>query len=372
MSNTRTSSNTNPAEFPPEKFMSDPKVSGLNVGLNIAIHTGRAYPIDVVRARIWLINYARIHGVTGHALADTLGMERSQLLLCLSSTHGDIDTFLTKVAALRKHFESTIRPLAPTTGAKLVRKVVAFALEQKTPCDVLGKWRSGKSHPAWECFLRNMDRAVWFLCPSGNDDRTFVAFLARAFSIGTGTSMKPGQLRPKIFACLGARGVDLVITDEAQRLWPTAAPGRTVRLPYPRRLEFMRDMYDTYIPSQVGLVNLTTPQHAEMMHESITNHALWAPGQWEGRAQSFVLPETMTPAEIASIARWHGPELTDDAVEALTKMAASSEGYIGKMVKCIERARFFHSNGKTITRADVLGAARSMEEANLNLRGKIQ
>jgi DNA transposition AAA+ family ATPase len=155
--------------------------------------------------------------------------------------------------------------------------------------------------------------------------------------------------------------------DEAHFLWPINAVRK--RLSRPRRLEFIREIHDT---AGIGIVLLTTPQHAELLHQCIQSNELWAPGQWDGRAQPFLLPEALDDADLEAIARWHGPDLADEAIAPLLAMAKSSEGYLGKMVKAIERARFFYASGGTIRAADILSAQRSMEESNLSLRRKLK
>jgi len=360
MSNTRKTDQLD--IFRPEKFMSHPKVSGINIGLNVVVRNGRSRNEKERASLIWLHNYARLRGVTADGLSEEIQIDRNDITHALTNPDYNLDPFVATVTDVRTNFDRTRRRLYPTTGCKLIHKVVRFAADKSNPCEIIGKWRSGKTWPAWEAFLDNMHRALWFLCPSGNDTRDFFSEFARHASIGVGTIYKPGQLRPKLLSLFGKNAIELLITDEAQRLWPTTN-SRNGTMAYPRRLEFERDIYDMFIPAQVGIVNLCTPQHSEMMSKALAKHELWAPGQWEGRAQGWAIPETMTDEELEGVARWHGPDLADNATGPLLDFAKSSEGYIGSMVKAIERAREFYAEGKTIRRADVVGAIKSIQEA---------
>lgn len=342
--------------------MSDPRIAGINVPLNITIHAATARSQEERSAMIWLSNYARLQRLTAEALAEQLGMPQSDIQLALTSPRVDLGRFVKVVNALRNQVNAALVRLHPTKGYKLVKKVFRFASETCAPCEVIGKWRSGKTRPAREAWFDHMHEAAWLNTPSGNDQQDFFSALAESLGIGVGTSYKSSQLRPRITSCFHAAGIRLLVIDEAQRLWPTVQQ-RKGRMAYPRRLEFIRDLYDAFTPAQIGVVLLLTPQHSEMMSQALREHELWAPGQWDGRVHSFAIPETFTDAELEGIARWHGPDLADSAITPLIEFAKSSEGYVGAMVNIITRSRYFQKSGHEITAGNILGAIKDSTEA---------
>jgi hypothetical protein len=341
--NTRTSPLESEA-FAPERSASSQKIAGINVPLNIVARVARARAPEHTRSMIWATNYAKINGCSADALARAMDMDRADIRAALSDPDYDAAPFHKAVCKLRKEFESGLRPLAGTRGRAVVLGAFDYAEAEKIPVEIVGKWRSGKTWPAWEQFLHRMDRSVWLRCPSDDAERTFIFDLARAMSIGVGNGAKPGQLRPRISSCFGKGLIELLVIDEAHYLWPSSLRGRSGRMAKPKRLEFVRELYDLAIPAEIGVVLLQTPQVSDLMAEAIAAQECWAPGQWDGRADAVHLPEAMTDAELASIARWHEPALPDEALPVLIALAKASEGYVGKMVVAIKRARQLHGS----------------------------
>jgi hypothetical protein len=360
MSNTRYSDS--PDDFSPEHALASASLSGINIPLTVVARVAGARGPVAGRPMIWLHNYALMRRLSADSLSESLGLDRSEIRASLTDPYAPastIERFGAAVGKLRDSHDRSRRRLARTRASKMIHKVVKSALASRTPCEVIGRWRAGKSWSAWEAYQDDMDRAAWFRCPSDDTDRSFIFSLARSLGIGVGSGCKPGQLRPKILSCFGSGAIELLIIDEAHYLWPSTV-SRSGHLPKPKRLEFVRELYDLFIPSQVGIVLLTTPQHADLMSRAISGHETWAPGQWDGRVLRFSLPDSMSDDELADVARWHGPDLAESALPLLVEFAKASEGYMGKMVRAIELARSFFGSENGISRDAVGGAIRHM------------
>jgi AAA domain len=319
----------------PERHLSSSKLRGIQIGLNVICRVGRIRSERERACMIWLHNYARLQNLTADALSEELDLSKPEIRAALTDPEADLARFVRQVEAIRKQFEAALKPLVDTEPTKIVRAGLSMALKSKKIVDVIGFTRIGKTVPALDWFKRfAMDRGIYFNCPSDESDRNFIWAWARAMGIGAGQSKKTCQIVPQIQGCLGKGMIELVIVDEGHFLWPADQKAK------PKRIEFLRSSYDMFNPAQIGVVNLTTPQHSISMNLALANNKRWAPGQWEGRAIPFHLPEVVSDKDLADVARYHAPDFSDGMIAALVLHAKATAGFCGAMVNAIELARF--------------------------------
>lgn len=351
MSSTRTSAG---GEFKAHAGMSSPRIAGINIGLNIVIHVARAHGELMRRAMLWLANYATMRGCTADALAGELGMGKGAIRAALTDPEFEDDLrFIAAVSELRAKFEATIDDMVDTGVRRVVDRAMGYALKKRKMIELLGKTRMGKSDCARVWWLRNLDRVVWFECPTEADERTWLFTLARALGIGVTSAKKPGAYKQQIRACFGALGITCLIVDEGHRLWP-ADPRRI-----PKRIEFLRELYAD--GHGCSVVIIATPQFTNSLAGALETGDRWAPGQYEGRVVPFHLDDTMPPADLAAVARRYAPEASAAVIDALVEGALANDGYCGHMVNVIDLARDgYLDEGAPLTLAAVTDAQLQM------------
>lgn len=334
----------------PERHLSSAALRGINIGLNVIVRIAAVRIERERRAMIWLTNYARLQGLTADALSERIGIPQDDIRKALTDPDIDIRTFVRAVEEARANFEKFIPSLVRTAVTRDVVEAIEYAGETPGIVEIIGHNRTGKTESAWYQYLRNLDRALWIDCPEDDSDRTFLFEIARAAGIGTGTNKKPDQIRAQVKAVFGTFGISVLFVDEAHRLWPSNPRTK------PKRIEFLRSLVDAGKPPKVSVIVIATEQFAESLEAALDQSTRWAPGQWQGRAQRWVLPETLSDAELSAVARHHAPDAPKEAIDALVLQAKASQGFCGVMVNTIRRARFL-GKGKitadTVTRAQI-------------------
>jgi hypothetical protein len=332
-------------EAAPERHLASAALRGINIGLNVVVRVAAVRTDRERRAMIWLTNYARLQGLTADALSERIGIPQDEVRAALTDPGADIRPFVRAVEAARANFEKFIPSLVRTAVTRDVTEAIEYAGETPGIVEIIGHNRTGKTESAWRLYLRMLDRALWIDCPEDDSDRTFLFEIARAGGIGTGTNKKPDQIRSQVKAIFGEAGVSVLFVDEAHRLWPSNPKTK------PKRIEFLRSLVDAGKPPRVSVIVIATEQFAESLEAALDQSTRWAPGQWQGRAQRWVLPETLSDAELDAVARHHAPDAPEEVLRSLVLQAKASQGFCGIMVNTIRRARFI-GKGK-ITRDSV-------------------
>ena len=311
---------------------------------------------------IWLHNYARTQNLTADALSDELDLSKPEIREALTDPEADITRFVRQVSALRERFEAALPTMVSTKPNQILTEALALAKHKPSIVEVVGITRIGKSIPGFNWFQRNaMDCAVFLTCPEDETDRGFLFELARILGISTTGGKKVGQIRPQIRGCFGKGMIELIVVDEAHFLWPVDKRAK------PKRIEFLRGLYDMHIPAQVSVVILASPQHTMNMNIALDEHNRWAPGQWDGRVIRYHLPtnvynaegklikHAMSDEDLRAVAKHHAPEFSEGMIEALVMNAKATSGFCGAMVNAIELARFkAHTRGLKKVTPDIL------------------
>lgn len=339
MSNTRYSKT---GEFNPEAKLACAAVCGINIGLNIVTKIARAMDDEAARAALWLTNYAIYRKRTADALSSELDLDKGSIRGALTDPEfDDMPRFVEKVKALRRRFEDSL-PVPPETEVtRTVKKACRFAMNNRAIVEVVGKTRMGKSEGGREYWLRHLDEVIWFECPSDESDKSFMWDLAAIFGVSTTGGKKTGVIRSQVMEILRSGFIKVIVIDEGHRLWPADVRAK------PRRIEFVREAYQDGRGCSVLI--LATPQYSESLDQSLEKAGRWAPGQYEGRVVRYHLKDSMPDADLAAVARHHGPDLSDDMVDILVTQAKASEGFCGIMVNTIKLAREEVDEGQPIT-----------------------
>lgn len=337
MSSTRYATSAAASEAAPERFLASGKLRGIQIGLNVITRVGRVRTPRERSAMIWLHNYARLQNLTADALSEELDLSKVEIRAALTDPEADLARFVRQVEPLRARFEASLPALAEIEPTRVVREGLAMALKRRKIVEIIGATREGKTVPALDWFRRHaMDRGIYFDCPVEETDRDYYfAFLA-ALGISTATSKKNSQATPQIRSCFGRGMIELIVVDEAHRLWPTDIKSK------PKRIEFLRSLHDMHNPAQIGVAVITTPQHTISMNIALDpkrGNERWAPGQWEGRAIPYHLPEIVSDADLRAVARHHAPDFAEGMIDALVMHAKATAGFCGAMVNAIELAR---------------------------------
>lgn len=375
---TRTSTNPDPGHAP-ERHLSSAHLRPINVSLALCANAVRRYDAPTRAAALWLCNVAAnsrriqvcwqsrnlpdplgtIGRITEADLADKLGLSVGDIYRALTGDPtANLPAFRRAVETFRAAFEKALPPLVKTGDSARIASAFRLAAHDHSIVELRGKWRHGKTVEAERQWLLNLHDTIWLHCPSNNDERTFIFALAQCLGIGTGSGVKPSQLRPKIMAALGVGLIERIVVDEAANLWPA-----NLRDAKPARLEFLRELKDTLC---VGSVLITTEQFALNMELSMQHNTRWAPGQVMGRTAPIRLRDAHTPSEIRAIARLHAGEIEEVALDILVAFAQSEEGYLGSMVKAIELAR--DEAGLGLLTAAHLATSTRQQQRDANVR----
>ncbi|MDR1191796.1 MAG: ATP-binding protein [Verrucomicrobiales bacterium] len=330
------------------------KVAGLQVSLPTVLRYARHRTERERHALVWLFNYTHnVARCTGeqllngfdHAIRisggitiklparERLALTRDHLRACLTDPDADLGVFVRAVERYRAAFEAFIPALVKTRVDAIAGEAFDYAAAAgPAMVELLGKNRTGKSECLRLRWLRNLHRCVWVECPAANDYRSFAAELARPLGIGTDGSTRAGLLTQQLKACFGPHGIDVLIMDEAHRLWPPKIQAK------PLRIELERELYAD--GRGCSILNVATYQFTESLNRALEQNARWAPGQYQGRVTPFHLPAQMPERDLRAVAaHYAGGAIEPEAVATLVDAARSTEGYCGLMVNVIKRAR---------------------------------
>lgn len=373
MSSTRYASPTADPDSSPERKLASGRLRGISIGLNIIARVARVLPERERDAMIWLHNYAQLRDLTADALSDELDLEKADIRRALTDPDADRTRFVRQVTQLRNRFESAreeqrppgersafnlkgkfdeaLGSLASTKVTRKVSNAVKMAMRSPQICEVLGKWRMGKSIAARHEFLGLLHCAAWLHCPKPGFERDFYNACADAFGVSLGTSEKNPQILPKLEACIGPNRIRILFVDEGHRLWPSDWRHE------PKRIELLRDWWERL---GLSIIILSTEQSYVEALSAAMQSQRWAPGQWVGRVQPFDLADTLPDDELAAVARHHIANANNAVVAQCVSFAKTSAGYIGAMVRAIERAQF-REDGKALTVDAIKDAQRQVD-----------
>lgn len=332
----------------------------------------------------WLVNYLRITGQDVEALAESgtgfqpvsgeagLTLREIREALCFPQASEDVISRFTKaVRDLREDFEQRIYcpdladaaplpnpfrpgsslhdaygPIAKTAVSTTIERALNATLKRGAMAEIIGLTRLGKTVPGARWFLRNMDTAIYCICPPAASERDFLLALASACGVAApDTNMVGANLRARIESAFAQGGYQVLIIDEAHNVWHQA--GRRA----PVRIEFLRRLHD-HLGVGVGLI--ATPQFTDGLTASFAGHSQWAPGQYDGRVLNYQLPETLSDADLTNVARHHAPDFDAGLLTELVTFAKASQGYCGAMVNAITRAREAFEDRPTADRLKLL------------------
>lgn len=363
MSNTRYARPDADPEASNERNLASSKLRGLNIGLNVIAKIGRTRPLAQRRAMVWLFNFAKIQGLTADELSDRLDLDKAYIRTVLTDPSEDATRFTSHVAAIRKEFEAGIPDIVDTEVAQTVREGIGYAVDRKKIVEIIGDTRMGKTEAAWNQYLRIMDRGVMLLHPGEDEsDRSFIWNVARALGIGVSTAKKTVQLRPQISGCFGPGLLEFIIVDEAHFLWPQEPKSK------PKRVEFLRSLWDKDRPTAIGVCVLATPQYTASSEAASCKNERWAPGQWDGRVTRYHLKNSMSDKDLMAIARYHAPGWNASMHDFLVLMAKATEGYCGAMVNCIDLAKDKADRRKCNVSMEILTEAARQQVAGTRLQ----
>lgn len=369
MSNTRRSTNTDPAHAP-GRNLSSPSLRPINVSLAVTALACRTYDTRARHACLWLANVAAnsqriqlcwqrrllpdplgtIGRITEADLSRKLGLEPIDIYRALTGhDEADLPRFTEAVEKFRAEFEKALPPLVRTADSAIIQEAFDVAAEEHRITTLVGKWRHGKTEECERIWLMNLHRCILVHTPCNNDERTFIFDWAMALGISTGTGKKPTQVRQQIKRAHGIGLIEVVMFDEGQNLWP----GDLVNSK-PIRAEYVREMRDTV---GLGSVIVTTEQFGLQMELAKQHNTRYAPGQIAGRRDQFLLRDVHTDKEIMAIAKLHAGRACDEALSAFVAFAKADEGYLGIMTIAIQRAR------RSAERANGKGAEISAADA---------
>ncbi len=331
----------------PERYMSDPLISGINVGLRYIGAVASRRTQEQTRAAVWLFNYARLSQGTADALGEKLGMSQSEIRECLTNPNAEpteLVRFVDAVAKLRKEFEAGLPTPAATSVTKRVRMGIREAADCRIFSLIIGAYRIGKTYPFRDEFFRKyMDRAVFVDVPPGGDMRCFTSAFAQALGIAINSSKNNHLIAEQILATIATGVIELVFLDEAQYLWPRDTNK------FPEKISFLRHCWDKLEffragrsgidqKGGLGFAACATPQFADDLNAAIEGK--WAAGQFEGRLRRNFCPDTLTQDEVESIARIQAAGFPAEAIRTLVTVTMASPGLLGFLTNVIGKTRF--------------------------------
>jgi hypothetical protein len=345
------------------------------------------------KAMRWMLNYAAIVGSELEEFAERFHMTLPDLRDALTNPYAEREHILALtygVKALRLEFEQRLNatdiptanelaspfrpgsalcegynPIAATHVAKTVKSALNATLKRGAITEIIGLTRIGKTTPAVHWFLRNLDEAVYFVCPETHGDMDFLLAFGRAVCAPLPTNCNAARARDRIEQAFDRGGYRMVIVDEGHNLWRS-------RHKTPSRLEFLRRLRDQH---GVCVAILATPQFTEHLATALAGDSKWAPGQYDGRAEPYHLPETLKDADIDAVMRLHAPEFDDALITELVSFAKRSHGYLGAAVNVISRARDAFEEHPAADRAKLFAEVMKRQEngrrAELKAAGKL-
>ncbi len=215
------------SELAPERGLSSPKISGINIGLNIVIKVAQAHDEPARRAMIWCVNYANnVARCTADALSHKLGLTKGQIRSALTDPESeDLDLFVDRVQRLRAEFEATITDLVRTEVNAEVSAAMKYALAKTKLVEIIGKTRMGKSECARVCGCATSTAASGSSAPRMIPSADSFLNSPPSSGIGVSSAKKTGLFRAQTKGCFGPHGITALVCDEAHRSGlPTSVP----------------------------------------------------------------------------------------------------------------------------------------------------
>lgn len=377
MSSTRYGNNPDDA---PERGLSSPLITGINIGLNVIGRVARARTVHERRCMVWVHNYARLMQLTADALSDDLGLTRVEIREALTNpTCEHMKRFCDAVTALRKKFEESLPKLVKNRVSRAVRSGMEEAYEDRVCGLIIGPERVGKSEAFLDTYLREyMDRGVLINCPEGRDMRSFISVVAAALGITASRAKKNDLIREQIFGTFYSGVVEIFCIDEMQRIWPSDLAQH-----FPEKIEFLRTLWDNAELTRrarrgrdggggLAIAGCATPQFAHDLNTALEENRRWKPGQFEGRMRRTYTPETLTEHEVAQIAKFMAPEFNEASLDQLVAVALASPGLLGFLGNVVGKIRYkARKESRAVTPDLVNESAREMLQGTLTeKRGK--
>lgn len=369
------------------------KTPGIRLPSHYIANAARRRGETDAKAMRWLLNYAAIVGSELEEFSERFHMSLPDLRDALTNPYCDrthSHALSVGVNALRLQFEQRLNaadmpsaaqfatpfrpgsamhdgynPVAATHVAKTVKSALNATLKRGSMTEIIGLTRIGKTTPAVHWWLRNLDEAVYFVCPETHGDMDFLLAFGRAVCAPLPTNCNAARARDRIEQAFDRGGYRMVIVDEGHNLWRS-------RFKTPARLEFLRRLRDQF---GVCVAILATPQFTEHLAAALAGDAKWAPGQYDGRAEPYHLPETLKDADIEAVMRLHAPELEPHLIAELVSFAKRSHGYLGAAVNVISRARDAFEEHPDADRSNLFAEVMKRQEqgrrAELKAAGKL-
>lgn len=242
--------------------------------------------------------------------------------------------------------------IAPTSVSRLLFDELDFALRERRPVAIHGSARHGKtdSLAAWVSARPGLARLV--TVPPGQRERDMLVAMADALGISHTPTTTPLQLSAQVAYALKWGRLFLVF-DEAHNLWPPATNRHTV----PKRLNFIRDLVLDKVGC--GCAFVSTPQSYKRIREDFLERTGYAIEQWDGRVGApLCLPNELPKEDLAAVGLHLCPEIGEQQLWYLVDLAVASEGYLGRMVRFLQRAAgIARQSGRTVPNLSDIEAA---------------
>ena len=224
------------------------------------------------------------------------------------------------------------KPFAVTAIGEQVCSALDYANESGRLVLIDGMARTGKTFSAQAWCEQHLGAARYVQVPSTNDDFNFFRAIAESLGISITLNSKVTLLRERVEETLRAGGLMLVL-DEAHYLWPQSYFSRTT----PGRVNWLMT---ALVNHGVPVALITTPQFFRSQKE-IETRTCWTSEQFTGRIGHYQkLPDTLSAADLQSVASALVPGLDVRAVELLVLYAQSSAKYLAGIKAVVDRASF--------------------------------
>lgn len=222
--------------------------------------------------------------------------------------------------------------LVTTEIGRQVNETLDYALETGRMVLIDGMARTGKTTAARQWCEQRPGRARYVQVPSSTDDGGFFRAIAKALGVSINLNSKAVELRDRVEDTL-QRSRLAVVFDEAHYLWPQG----NFRDALPTRLNWiMTALVNHGVP--VGLV--TTPQFIRSQQQ-VEKKSCWTSEQFIGRIGHYQrLPDSLSPEDLAAVARVQLPEGEAKAIALLVAYARSSAKYLAGIDSVVTRARY--------------------------------
>jgi hypothetical protein len=339
MSSTRTTQNS--SAFHQERFASSP---ALDRAFKANLVAARASVLESAEQReaVWFIQHLSLFAgglrwAAAEIAPDFLRVEdREKWLasLCLDpQSNLELQVALPKIQQLMADYtKPKSEGVAVTEAGRVVCEALDYCNASRCLVLISGRPRLGKTFSAKSWIEQHPGRARYCQTPSSADDLAFFSAIARALGITIESNAKTKNLRPRIEAALQGGDLTLVL-DEAANLYPS----HNYRLARPSRISWL----------MTGLINqgasvalLVTPQFFNTQADYVDKSG-WAAAQFMGRIEKYVsLPDSLSIADLESVARAWLPHGDKRSIEALADYANLSQKYLAAIEHTVKQALY--------------------------------